>query len=240
MTDQIPQAIAAVVDNLNADLPDAEVELEQLAPDRWRITATSPRVRMWVEYKPLSRGRLLFKNSKLFIDDEPAVRAGSYAELVNIYRNPDQPGTEEKPAAQRVADAVPAEESEAPALVIETYRMVGSRKLAGTQVVLRRDGSHWLVCMENERVQLVMLFAEMSMNPNRPLRDRPVGQAPGGWLYLAVDGNDLSDKAQNLQKALTVASAHLASPPAPAVARESGVGTMATSVQVRKTVVIRN
>lgn len=240
MTAPIPTALAAVVENMTADLAGATVKCEQLAADRWRVTAESDRVRMWADYRPLSRGRLQPKNSKLFIDGEEVPRANGYAGLMCLFRNPDGGGWEDKSATRRVADSREVDPESAPAEVLSALRMVGARKPAGSRVALRRDDIFWLVCLENERMQLAMLFAETVMDPTRPLRDRTVCPAAGTWITLSVDGIDHTDAIQgSLEKAFGVVNAHMSDAGPAAVAREQQAA-VTNSVLVRKTTVIRN
>jgi hypothetical protein len=239
MTDHVPPAISAAAENFARDIPDTQVAVEQKAATRWRITVSSARVTMWVEYEPRSRGRLLMKNSKLFVDGAPAPRAGNYARLVQIFRNPDGDGSEELTTAEAYASAQEADLADAPAEVGKVYRIMAGRAQGSLALVLRRHGWRWFVCLNSSRVQLAVMLGERLMDHTRPLREPGAGMADGDSVYLAIDGVDHSEQVQNnLERALKMAAAHEGAPARPAIDRESAA-EVNTSVQVRRSTVIR-
>ncbi len=239
MSEYTPPAITAAAGAFAKDIRGAEIAVEPKAPSRWRVTVSSPRVTMWVEYEPHSRGRLSIKNSKLFIDGEPAPVARNYAHLVEIFANPGG-DRERESLAEMLAAAAPAALADAPTEVAKAYRTLSGRAQGNLGAVLRYHEGYWFVGLENEKVQLGMVMTEYLMNPVRPLRETRSGPATGDSVYLVVDGVDMSGKIQNnLEKALKVGAAYDSSPANPAIAGEAAAAVN-TSVQVRRATVIRN
>lgn len=235
MTVPMPRAISALVDNFARDIPGSTVTAGHCDGIRWRVTAATDRVLVWAEYEARSRGRLQLKASQLFIDGEQVERAGSYAQLLRIFADPDA-GRE---AAPEDPNPPVVELEGAPEEVRKAYALVAAKGGAGLQALLRHAGRYWYVCLENEHIQLRMVLVEQVMNHQRPLLQPQVVSARSQPIRLIIDGRDLTDQIQGrLDKALGLVGAHPSAPGRPAVAAESAAAVN-TSVQVRKQSVMR-
>lgn len=242
MTMPMPAAIATVAEEFRRDIPDADVTTEHVAGVRWRVTVTSARVRMFIEYEARSRGRLQGKNSQLHIDGQRVPIATGYPQLVRIFADPDH-GRDESPAPPSDPDAmVTVDVEQAPPPVRSMHTKLVAAAPKGFDVVVRHTGRFWYVCLENPTAQMRMVFVERLMRHTRPMREREVVLASKRYsLQLVIAGVDLTEKvAGGFDRALSMITAHAGAPgPAP-VTREAGVAGRATSVQVRNTTVIRN
>lgn len=232
-----PAAVTAVAEGFGRDMPTATVQVEHRTGIRWRITVSTDRVRMWVDYETRSRGRLLMKASQLFIDGEQAPRADSYSQLVSMMSDA---GRQETTSAEEISEvAVEADICDAPEEVRRVYRKWAAMSLPDLRLVSRRQGRRWSVCLENERIQLTANFEDCLMNPQRPMRDPATRLSHKEPVTLIIDGADLTDKVQGrLDRALAMMAAHQSAPRDPAVAGESAAAVN-TGVQVRRQSVIR-
>lgn len=242
MTISIPAAIDKVAAEFRSDISGADVTTEHVTGIRWRVTVTSARVRMWVEYETRSRGRLQSKNSQLHIDGQQVQRAASYPELTRIFADPDN-GRAAPPGPPTDADEMVAVTvDEAPQPVRAMHAKVVAAAPKGFDLVVRHAGRHWYVCLENPTAQMRVVFVERLMVHTRPLREREVTLANKRQsIQLVINGEDLSAQvAGMLDKALGMMVGHAGTPAPAAVSRESGVAVRPTGVQVRNTAVIRN
>ena len=237
----VPSSITKLADGFRADMPGTTVTTENLSATRWRVTVTSDRVRMYLDAETKSRGRLLNKGSRLYIDGQQAPTADYYAQLIRLFADPDngRPVPENATEPEPFVD-VPLDTGPAP--VRAAAAKLAGHTSKGFALVLRRSGRWWHLCLENDRAQLRMVFARQLMDLSHPLRERKVMLANDKWaLRLVIDGVDRSDQVNGqVQKALAMMTAHAGAPARPPVAGSAPVAGTATSVQVRNTVVMRN
>lgn len=240
MSGYTPAALTALVQRFVDDIPGVHVETEQRSPNRWRLTASTDRVRVWADYEPLSRGRLDLKGSQLFLDGQMVPRVNSYHQLVQMFADPDSGGQPET-NAEALARAEIVEVSQAPAVVQETLRKFEAklRGHKGLKVEVRHVDWRWYICLGDGVFEMTMLYAEYGLNHERPMRDPGVGPAAGNWITLVIDGVDYTDKvADNVERAMSMLGSHQSAPTGPAVAGESGASGY-TGVDVRRHTVIR-
>lgn len=230
-----PPAIDAVADNLRTDIPGSTVVVEHEGGIRWKVTATTDRVQMWVAYETRSRGRLLWKNSHLYIDGEPFPRARTYEALVDLFRTHGIGADSE----DTTPVMVPVDQAPGPVQAMHRKIVVAP----GFTLTVQRSGREWWVVLAGARGELRVVFVQPMMHPSRPLRDQPVHLAEGSAAFrLFIDGEDKSHLTEGMfSKALSVfTEAHAAAPAPAAVRGVADVATRATGVMVRNTTVIRN
>lgn len=243
MSPPTPQAIEQVAANFARDMPGTSVESEPTShPGRWRVTVKNDRVRLWVEYVTHSRGRLLLKNSQLFVDDVRIPNEDSYTAVIRRFLNPpdgvgpvaglDEPADEDMTAVD-LADA--------PDALKQVHRKVAPLATQGFQISVWRGGRYWHLRLENARAQLRVVFVEYLMNHMRPLREVRYGMVRKNPVRVFVDGEDVTSKVNGrIERALAMMTSHTAAPAGPPVAGPAGAAVQTTGVQVRNTVVMRN
>jgi hypothetical protein len=229
-----PGAITALAGHLAADCGTPPV-VEHTGGRRWRVTVDTGRVRMWVTYQVLSRGRLDWVASQLFMDGVRVERADSYEEFLRIVRDPD--GRDGQPPEVFVE----VDPADAPAPVYAAYRTF-SRALpglpAGTRVGVRRAGRRWQVVVENDRMCVRCGFVAGLMNPQRPQRPASVRKAARP-VELVLDGVDVTEQINGrLDRALAMLRAHPGAPRPPVIGHERPAAAD-TGVRVRQQVVLR-
>lgn len=234
MTDlPMPRGIALLTERLSGDLASlavgAEVTTEHLRDQRWRITARSPRVLMWVEAEPLQRGRLKWRASELHIDGRRIERR-NYDDMLSTFADPD--GTGEQPPRSDVP-LVSAPES-----VTRLIRMVNRSAPGRFAPSVQRSGNLYLITLIADRIRVVCRVRE-TFDYLHPAR--PIAIDLDGDIDLWVDGIDRSAEAgKSLAAAMATATSFLAHPPPPPIDRTAPAAVRATSIQVRNTTVIRN
>jgi hypothetical protein len=213
----------------------AVAQPQHLRGRRWRVTVSNDRVSMWVEYEALSRGRLQWAGSQLFIDGNQVPKADSYGHFLQIFADPDA----DMPA--RVPVFVDVDPGAAPPAVRSTYQKLvaaAGKQPGELRVAVRRAGRQWLVCVENERMSLRCRFETPLMNPLRPLAS-PQTRRARRPLELVVDGQDRTEEINGrIDKALAMMLDHPAPPARPAIGHRAPAAVN-TGVAVRRQSVIR-
>jgi hypothetical protein len=229
----MPGGVALLVERMAGDLAslaaDAEVTARHVRDQRWRVTATNPRVTMWVEFEPLQRRRLKWRGSELWIDGVQVERR-EYDDVLRTFADPDDTGKEP------VSVDVPLASAPDPVMkLIRTVARAGAKMRLTPSI--RRSGNEYAVSFTSDRVRMTM-HAREHFNFMRPAQPDRGDLAEDVELW--IDGVDHSAAAgRTLAGALREASAHLAAPAPPSVAAEHREAVN-TGVQVRKTTVIRN
>jgi len=235
MTPPTPSAIMTFADNLASDTG-LTPSISHQKGRRWRVEIASERVRMWVDYEVLSRGRLQWSQSQLFIDGQQAARATSYAGLLDIFRDPD--GKSPEPPPQYI-DVDP---STAPGVVRAMHARLAAKihLLPGDfTLALHRAGRRWAIVISSSRTVLRYRFTTALMNTQRPERD-PRTRENRRPLELEIDGVDVTAQVNGrLDKAIAMICDHVAAPPPAAIAGPSRSAVQATGVTVRKQTVLR-
>lgn len=232
-----PKAIQVFTDRMLDELKvTATAEIGHVRGHRWRVTITSARVRMWVEWEVHSRGRLQWGQSTLFIDNAEAPRAHSYADLLDVFNDPDNTN----PGEAAVHEPVAVGPADAPAAVVSAYNLATKRAAGDAKVAITKAGKLWTVTMSGARFRLGFRFLAAPMDPTRPLAPAEVNADKSMPISLVVDGVDRSAEVQGrIDKALAMVVSHTAATPAPPIAAPSDVQTTATSVVTRQQRVIR-
>lgn len=230
-----PAAIAALLKNLGDDLAGATTTAEHLTGRRWLVSAANERVEVRSEYQVVDTRRLQLKASELLIDGRQVPRMQTYTDLVRLFANPDGGGEPAGDDPELVE--VPVEDT--PEGVRPTYQMLAKRRPSGLQLLVRRAGRRWYVCLENDRVQLRFVFVDFLMDHRRPTRDTGVGPPRHRPIVLVVDGEDRTDEVDGrLERALAMAGSHQAAQSPAGIAGEHAAAVN-TGVDVRRQTVIR-
>lgn len=231
MSIPVPVSISTLVERMRNDLPSASVEFEHVKENRWRVTATSRRVLMWIECSAHSRGRLQWQRSQLHIDGRQESRV-SYPELVDLFADPDG---RDKPKPEPVETGI----REAPEIIQASGRALANSPLGKKHgVLVYQAGRRWTLLLDSGRVQLGMHFTTGLIEPDRPLQD-PQTTLDQDPVTLVVDGEDMSAQINGrLDKALALAASHASAPSDPSI-NGPAPAAVNTSVQVRRQAVIR-
>ncbi len=227
-----PAAVSALAERLAGDLASlaagAEVTVTASKGRRWRVTAASDRVTMWIEVEPLPRRRLKWQASEFWLDGVKSDRRG-YEEVLRTFADPDGSGT-----PLPVTD-VPI--AAAPDFVAKVLRMIERTGAGSLRPSVQRSGNEHRITLTSDRIRLVLRMRE-SFNFLRPSRDPSASLDQ--QVELWIDGVDRSDMAgKTIASALAAAASHIAATPPPSISREAPAAVN-TGVQVRKTTVIRN
>lgn len=165
MTLPIHPAVEAFASQLGEDCG-VTPTVEHVSGRRWRVTVTNPRVSMWVEYDVLSRGRLSWSQSQLFVDGEMVERADSYRDFLDIFRDPD--GTSPEPVPE-LHDVDP---NTAPEPVRRAWVKVSAilQKTSPGQwhFGVRHGGRAWLIVGVSGEIELRFRFRPAADGPQAP------------------------------------------------------------------------
>lgn len=198
---------------------------------RWRVQVDNGRVRMWVTYEALSRGRLKWLRSELFVNGEPVDRASGYADFLRIFHD----------GGELTHETVEESVSAAPDFLRRAAAKLTPRLASGTTLRILRTGPRWQLVVRSSRGCLRVTLERPLMDPRRPARMGEFKLRAERPVELELDGDDLTDEIQgrlDLAMARMVAHSHAAPPPQ--VSGTSAPQVKATGVQVRNTTVIRN
>jgi hypothetical protein len=233
----VPAAITAFAGHLREDTG-VEPTIEHLDNRRWKVTVQNDRVRMWVAYDVLSRGRLKWQGSQLFIDGEQVATANGYGHFLDTFRDPD----ERKPAPAPETEEV--DPATAPPAVLGMYRKIhnalAKKGVDGLKLTVRHGGYLWLLVIERPGCVIRMRFVKTYFDPKHPQRPCEVVKSNSRRsLEVEIGGVDLTDQVNGrIDKAMAMMTAHegAATPPPVSGPAPAAVNT---SVNVRKQSVMR-
>lgn len=211
--------------------------IEQVRPDRWRVTMANDRVTMTIDYKPTNGRppRWVWASSELYID---GVRqdelTNGFEHFVRVFKDPDE---FKNPHPTPVPLDTPLDEvsslDDLPSMVRKSY-LVLADKLGDDAVTVGRSRSYWVL-------QVVTGDATMRVN----LIDT---SGHGEWeldhqhpIQLVIGGRDFSDEVEgNIERAmgLIMKPAHQAAPGNPPVAGPAPAAR-SNAVETRRQTVIR-
>jgi hypothetical protein len=230
----VPSGVTLLVERLSGDLASLAVNAEVLAThvrgQRWRVTAVSPRVTMWVEVEPLPRKRLKWQAGEFWIDGVKKDRH-DYDATLRTFAEHSEAGRADDAVTDVPLDCAPAPVSR----MVRALRSATDR--AGMRASVARSGNVYTVALLSTRARIELRLREKFdfLRPARPPEVETIASV-GLW----VDGVDRSDIAgKTLDSALRAAMQTIAAPPPPSVPRERQAAVN-TGVQVRKKTVIRN
>lgn len=224
MTDpSTPPLVQEMLDELtNAGL---DPQVEQRHARFWRITVTSDRVTVTVDFRRNPAGQLKWAGSTLTVDGEDRPLARDAAHLADIFHDPD---------AQTAAPAMPpaAPVAAAPPAVQHQYRVLVAKCGQG-MVSLGRQGHDWLIGLDNDDAATRIRFSRLGGTQKKRYWMSGIVLVIGGVDYTRQVGNDLSEALRLLGGA--------GQPEAPqSTGAPDTHGPRSNAVETRRATVIRN